>query len=139
MVVIMPITHYQDFIPDVPQVCKPGFTASSVIESVRAIFFSLISGCSFISFNISWLRVLLYIFPPPHTVYIFLVIKHFSNFKTKSVSKMYTVIRGSGVIQIFRGFHMNRLITQLGDKFIAINSKLILEIRITYGEQPPLR
>lgn len=34
---------------------------------------------------------------------------------------------------------MNRLTTQYGDKFITINSKLILEIRITYGEQPPLR
>lgn len=45
----------------------------------------------------------------------------------------------SGVIQIFRRFHMNRLTTQFGDKFITVNNKLILEIRITYGEQPPLR
>jgi len=83
---------------------------------------------------------LLCIFPPPHTVYIFLGIKHFSKIKTKRVAKnVHSKARESGVTQIFRGFHMDRLVTQYGDKFITLNNKLILEIRITYGEQPPLR
>jgi len=34
---------------------------------------------------------------------------------------------------------MDRLAYSIGDKFITVNSKLILEIKITYGEQPPLR
>lgn len=53
---------------------------------------------------------------------------------------MYTVYRDdSELSKYLGGFHMNRLTTLLGDKFITVNNKLILEIRITYGEKPPLR
>ncbi|MDQ1276250.1 MAG: hypothetical protein QG610_1825 [Euryarchaeota archaeon] len=54
--------------------------------------------------------------------------------------KIYAVNRGRARLSKYLGgFHMNRLTTLSGDKFITLNNKLILEIRITYGEQPPLR
>jgi len=52
-------------------------------------------------------------FPPPHTVYIFLGIKHFSNIKTKRIAKnVHSESGGRGVPQIFRRFCMNRLTNQ---------------------------